>query len=633
MTIATHRHAYCFTVIAMMMVMLFLPLSAIHAQRAQRMRTFNWHTHVEPVSKGQAYMISVTFETNDPIYYGIKEVHLSLCKDEKLTQPFMIECYRDSEEPMTAFTTDRSAYVMRNTFLMSGKDYEERTYFIPYESLSKYYFAHKEELGGSNFVTAYINVIISLKNGKVLESKNDLNGKPAFISWNCVPVPDTHAVIEDLGTDDISALFNEDEPCLDVITAGLDIMENSYSDCLEVMKKYEIGTCKHMSDFQSARAIWIGIPSHKHNNQTLIVSIYGIDRDRCYKDDCLINCEAIASSPGHPRNMDFLPGEVVFTLTRGYEHVCNFASSLRNNGFSKYQAYELVDNEGNKIDVTKYKNGKYTVTVMAYSPKNIRISITETLPEPEPDPVSKPEHRHDFRLEHTFAVEDYCNVLYDAYKAILEKSKTLSITLNEEHQVKIDFIRIREGEVRTVNGIGFRVDSMISVTPVTKAMWAALFPEQNNGYSLDDSSIIKDLSPEDRLSLLDALGKKADLGPYFHFHVARSKLLRDHHKVPNVSLTEEEEKWYGSLTDEGELYLVAVPQKKVEFYTKLYHRVCMYCKGCDEIRGFTYWPWTSYSHGEVMNHMNQLKKKAEEKGESVTVTNYENYRTTNCFSK
>ena len=616
------------------LVLACLPVTFVAAQKVKRTRFLNWQTHVSNIPQGDAFKITVNFKTNDPIYYGIRNVKIALCKDRQLKQPFMIECYRDSGEPMTAFTDDKSMYVMRNTFVLDGKGFEERTYFIPFESMSKYYWSHQEELGNSNEVTAYINTIITLNNGKVLENMDDGKNKPASITWRWQPAPVTHAEIIDLRNDDISGLFDEEEePCLDILTAGLDLMQHPYGEWREIMEKHEIGTCKHKADIQSLRAIRSGVPDTRHNNQILMWSIYSIDRDRCYEDDCLINVEVVA---GNSENQSVPPSEVNFRMTRGFDHVCNFAASLAQHGFTKTSHFTVTETNGKDTEVTIYRNGKYDVEVATYSPQNIRVSISKTPPAPpEMAEQQNPEHKHQFKTVRNVALCNYAGVSLDAYQDVLNNQDTLTVELDKVHQVKMKFRKIRPGETKVIAGITLPTDSMISATPLTKALWVALFPEpeNNRGYSLSDTTPLADLPLEDRLMLLERLAEKAGLGEYIHFHIARAKLLSDYQKTSRGAESEEEEKWYGSLTEEGELYLVAVPQKKIETYTKLKQLSCMKCSDpkCGEVRSYHWWPLTFATHQQAQNFLDRIGKEAKAKGERVVQMDCEELRKCRCF--
>ena len=130
----------------------------------------------------------------------------------------------------------------------------------------------------------------------------------------------------------------------------------------------------------------------------------------------------------------------------------------------------------------------------------------------------------------------------------------------------------------------------------------------------------------------ERLTEKAGLGEYFTFHIARSKLLKDHQETPRGAENEEEEKWYGTLTDQGELFLVAVPQMKIESYTKLKQLSCMKCDDpeCGEKRWFYWWPQTFATHQRAQDFLERLMKR-ERKDEQFYEMDCESLRKHSCF--
>lgn len=614
------------------LILLFWPLFMVNAQKVDFLQNgknctkndpkwkMEWHIVPQAIDKGAwSHKIIVTFNSTDPNKFIIDHIEFELYQDKKLTKPFLIECYANSGEPMTGFTTDMSKVVKKNKFLMSGKDYGEYIYFIPYESLQKHYYEQKD---GSNSVVAYINTIIYFSDGTVVQDKTatSFNDNPAYIGYRFEQCPpERKPVIEDLGTDDLSGLLDEetDESCLNLPQVAIDLLTGSYGQGGEgsekIMNKYKIGICEHKAPQVSPR-----FPDpRRHNNYTLAASIYNFYRDRCYADDCLIHVNSYAN-----------PKKVVFTLSRGYSHVCDFLASLISYGFVKKASFDKNDYVGEQIHVDVYSNIMFRCEVVTYNAQRIIITFSynpeEESKEPEPrepqesqEPQEKPDKNHRSKIRWEMCICDYNHVDYDGEAEFVEDDILTVKTLDPY----LEFKKIRPSEVVSYTK-GLTIDSMLATKPVTEGLWAQLFPEKelSRGCSVDDETPILNMTPNERALLLIRLKEKAGFGDHVAFAIARSKLLKDGGLEPAPVDENTNEEVEGNLTVDGLCYLVAVPLKSISSFSTLF--ITSYHQCIDKPCDFNNWPMVFYTNTYADHHlavqaMNKLAVKYRARGDLV----------------
>ena len=610
------------------LILLFWPLFMVNAQNVDFLQSekkctknnpewkMEWHVEPKAIDRGAwSHKIIVTFDSTDPDKFVIDHIEFELYEDRKLTIPFFIECYANSGEPMTGFTTDMSKVVKKNKFLMSGKDYGEYIYFIPYESLEKRYYEHKD---GSNSVIAYINTIIYFTDGMVVQDKTatSFEDNPASIGYRFGQSSQPRKpVIVDLGTDDLSSLLDEetDESCLNIPQVANDLLNGDYGQggegANQIMSKYKIGICEHKAPQVSPR-----FPDPRmHNNYTLVASIHNFYRDRCYADGCLIHVNSFAN-----------PKKVVFTLSRGYSHVCDFQASLSSFGYVKKASFNSNDYVGERVHIDVYDNSKFRCKIVTYNAQRIVITFSYKPKEPEPPFYKEPEpdKEHQYVARWEMCICDYNHLDYDGEEEFVEENTLTVKTLDPNFEFK----KIRPSTI--VSGAkGLTIDSMLATKPVTEGLWAQLFPEMelSRGCSVDDETPILNMTPNERALLLIRLKEKAGFGDHISFAIARSQLLKDGGLEPAPVDENTNEEVEGNLTVDGHCYLVAVPLKSITSFSTLF--ITSYHQCIDEPCDFNNWPIVFYTN-TYANHimavlaMNKLAVKYQARGDLVITSEH-----------